>query len=125
MIEQVEVDGAERDGDVIEKIGERVKLQGYGQETALRVVLRGSVALDYTPDVSRLAEQCQGDLYLLQVQDYTTPVFDAEYLREDKTIRGELYRALEDQLGSDDEQKRKIAALALQYGLRALDGNLG
>ena len=39
-------------------------------------------------------------------------------------IRGELFRALEEKLGSDDERERKTAALALQYGLNALDGNL-
>jgi len=124
MIEQIEVDGAERDEDIAARIRERVSLQGYGQETALRVILRGAVALHYTPDTTYLAEHCEGDLYLLQVKDLTTPVFDADYLREDKTIRGELFRALEDQLNSDDEQKRKTAALALQYGLNALDGNL-
>lgn len=124
MIEQVEVDGAERDEDVAEKIGERVRLQGYGPETALRVILRGAVALTYTPNVTAIAERCRGELYLLEVQDMTVPVFDADYLREDKTIRGELYRALEEKLGSADERERKTAALALQYGLGALDGNL-
>lgn len=124
MIEQIDVDGAERDEDIAVRIRERIALQGYGQETSLRVVLRGAVALQYTPDTERLAEQCAGELYLLQVKDLTTPVFDADYLRQDKTIRGELFRTLEDQLNSDDEQKRKTAALALQYALSALDGNL-
>ena len=124
MIEQVEVDGAERDEDVADKIGERIRLQGYGPETALRVVLRGAVALNYTPDIEGIAEQCRGELYLLEVQDMTSPIFDAAYLREDKTIRGELYRALESQLNSEDERQRKVASLALQYGLKALDGNL-
>lgn len=124
MIESIDVDGAEREDDVAEKINERIRLQGYGQETSLRVILRGSVALHYTPCVSVLAERCGGSLYLLQVQDMTVPIFDAAYLREDKTIRGELFRALEEKLGSDDERERKTAALALQYGLNALEDNL-
>ncbi len=124
MTEQIEIDGAERDEDVTEKIAERIRLQGYGKETALRIVLRGAVALNYTPDALTLAERCQGELYLLEVKDMTSPIFDAAYLREDKTIRGELYRALESQLNSADERQRKVASLALQYGLNALDGNL-
>lgn len=124
MIEQIEVDGAEREEDVAAKIEERIRLQSYGKETALRVILRGAVALNYAPNTVALAERCQGELYLLEVQDMTTPVFDADYLREDKTIRGELYRALEEKLGSADERERKTAALALQYALNALDGNL-
>ena len=124
MIEQIEVDGAERDDDVAQKIEERITLQGYGQETALRVILQGAVALNYTPDTAALAERCRGERYLMEIRDMTTPVFDAAYLREDKTVRGELYRALEEKLGSADERERKTAALALQYGLNALDGNL-
>ena len=124
MTEQVEVDGAERDEDVAGKIAERIALQGYGKETALRIVLRGSVALHYTPNAAALTERCRGELYLLEVRDMTSPVFDAAYLREDQTIRGELYRALEPQLNSADERQRKVASLALQYGLNALDNNV-
>ncbi len=124
MTEQVEVDGAERDEDVADRIAERIRLQGYGKETALRVVLRGSVALQYTPDVVALSERCRGELDLLQIRDMTSPVFDIAYLQEDKTVRGELYRALASQLESEDERQRKVAALALQYGLRALDGSM-
>lgn len=124
MIEQVEADGAERDEDVAGRILACIHGQGYGKETALRVILRGSVALDYTPDTRCLEELCGEELYLLQVRDMTVPVFDAAFLREDKTIRGALYRALEEKLNSDDERERKTAALALQYGLKALDGGL-
>ena len=124
MIEQVDVDGAERDEDVAARIEERIALQGYGQETALRVILRGAVAMSYTPNTAALTERCRGERYLLEVKDMTSPIFDADYLRQDKTIRGELFRALEEKLGSGDERERKTAALALQYGLKALDGNL-
>lgn len=123
MVEQIEADGAERDEDLVDRIAERIRLQGYGKETALRVILRGSVALRYTPDPAVLSERCRGELPLLEIKDMTSPVFDAAYLREDKTVRGELYRALEPQLNSADERQRKVASLALQYGLNALDGN--
>ena len=124
MIEQIEADGAACDEDIAKKIEERIRLQGYGQETALRVILQGAAALHYTPNTASLAERCRGELYLLEIRDMTTPIFDADYLREDKTIRGELYRVLEEKLGSADERERKTAAMALLYGLDALDGAL-
>ncbi len=124
MIETVTVDGAERDEDVAGRIRGCIEAAAYGPETALRVLLRGSVALRYTPDIEGLEQACRGDLSLLQIKDMTVPVYDAAYLHEDKTIRGELYRALQDKLNSDDEEERKTAALALQYGLGALDGSV-
>ena len=58
----------------------------------------------------------------IELCDNTLPLFDAEKLREDKTVIGAFYRSLEDKLESDDPKIRKTAFLALKYGLAALCG---
>ena len=57
-----------------------------------------------------------------ELYDETLPLFDAERLKNDMTIIGAFYRALEPKLMSDDKNERKKASLALRYGLAALCG---
>ena len=61
-------------------------------------------------------------LALLQIEDNTLPIFAAEYLENDISLRGALYRQLLPKMRSDDENERKVAAEALRIGLCALEG---
>ena len=58
----------------------------------------------------------------LKLRDRTSPIFGAEYLESDMSIKGELYRTLLPRLSSPDESERRIAADALRIGLLALEG---
>lgn len=121
-IERVDATACTCDEDVIRKICELVDIKGYGRDTALRVVLTGAIPSDYTVGAARIAaDSAFSHLALLQVRDECVANFDLEHLKDDMTVRGEVYRQLLPMLDSEDEQERKKASLALKFALAALD----
>ncbi len=88
--------------------------------------IEGAVPPDYAPDAGRIAsyvrDVCGRDDLSVTVRDFTLPVYGAEYLESDMTVRGEFYRSLLPKLGSSDAEERGTAAEALRIGLLALDG---
>lgn len=62
-------------------------------------------------------------LGIRKTEDETVATFSYLGLENDFTIRGEFYRQLKPLLLSDDPERRKVAELALSYGLSAMDGN--
>lgn len=61
-------------------------------------------------------------LALLEVQNLTIPVADGNFLKNDATLRGALYRTLLPKLTDEDPVIRRRAAKALRIGLCAIDG---
>lgn len=119
VIEKLDINGAEQSVEVATRIAAFVKEKGYGKETSLRIVLGGAVAP--TLKLPTLSASDLG-LALLQIEDNTLPIFAAEYLENDISLRGALYRQLLPKMRSDDENERKVAAEALRIGLCALEG---
>ncbi len=62
-------------------------------------------------------------LGIRKTEDETVASYSYLGLDTDFTIRGEFYRQLRPLLLSDDPEKRRVAELALTYGLSAMDGN--
>lgn len=121
-IERLDITSLSCDEDVCERIGGLISSRGYGESTALRVVLCGSIPSDYVIREERIAASlASSGLALLQVRDRTVANFDLARLSEDQTVRGELYRTLMPLLDSDDPEERERASLALRFALAALD----
>lgn len=120
MWETVDVSGAAKLADVAEKIDARIREKKYTDDTLLRVTLVGAVspALENT---ARLESAVRG-LYMLEVDDRTSPTFDGGVLEKDMTLRGELYRELYPMLTGGTPEERATAAEALRLGLAALEG---
>ncbi len=121
-IERLDITSAEREDDVIAAISRLIGDRGYGADTALRVILCGSVPSYLTLRTDSL-ERALGNvgLALLQIRDLTVANFDLVSLADDATIRGELYRTLLPSLDSEDADERVRASLALRFALAALD----
>lgn len=118
--EKIDVSGAVDISDVAAKIDERIKEKKYGEETLLRVTLYGSVSPSLE-NVARLESAVRG-IFMLEIQDETSPTFDAGVLERDMTMRGELYRELLPLLESGSSEERAAASEALKMGLAALSG---
>ena len=95
--------------------------KGYGSDILLRLTLVGSVGSSLVINTARLSEM-GSNLFHLEVEDSTSPTWDADALLSDLGIRGELYRTLLPDLESADRKKRDEASLALRYALAALSG---
>jgi hypothetical protein len=97
------------------------KCTSFGSDTLLRVELSGVVSESFSADIGLLREIVKTPAYL-EIKDRTLALLNMKSLKEDKTLAGEFYRALEEKLFSQDEEEKRIASEALKYGLRAIYG---
>ncbi len=121
-IAKCDVSGSASNADVLTKLTAFIKDAHFGDDVALRLHLRGSVASDFKMSTAFLIEQFP-QLYRFEIVDETVPLADSDRLSNDPTIRGAYYRSLEPMLASANASEREIAAMALRYGLAALAGN--
>ena len=118
--EKIDVSGAVSINDIADRIDALIKDKLYTDETLLRVTLYGSVA-PTVENIRRLESAVRG-LFMLEIDDRTSPTFDSGMLEKDMTMRGELYRELLPLLSGGTPQERAVASEALKMGLAALEG---
>ena len=118
----LDVSGATSRGDLVSAIKKHVEEKGLGSETYLRITLVGNVDPSAPTALGVSAEEM--GLSLLEIRNETLPIYGAEYLENDITLRGALYRQLLPSLKSPDPETRRIAVGALRMGLAALEGRM-
>ena len=118
--ETVDLTGVDTAVEAARRIKAVVEQKGYGEDTALRITFTGATPPDFP--VPKQADGTQLGLYSLELADRTSPVYDARYLENDLSVRGELYRSLLPQLTSGTPEERALAARALRIGIAALQG---
>lgn len=119
--DDLSVSGAETQADVHEKIREYVTSHRYGEDTLLKLRLTGTVSPYLVINLGEIESNGFG-LFSIKAVDSTTPVPDAESLKNDTTFYGELYRVLQPQLESGDEREREVALRAFRYAVAAVAG---
>ena len=107
---------------MLHAIEETLKSSVAERVTHLRLYLVGNADPEILSLVLDETNQGESGLTLLDMQNLTIPVSDGNFLKNDITIRGALYRALLPKLTDDDPIVRRRAAKALQIGLCAIDG---
>ncbi|MGM9641794.1 MAG: exonuclease SbcCD subunit D [Eubacteriales bacterium] len=122
LTRHLDVTGCETDRDIADKLISLASAEAWDGNVSLKVYLEGSIPPDYSPNFAQIEALAALPLCSLQLRNRTSPVFGAEYLANDLTIKGELYRTLLPRLSSPDEAERTLAADALRIGLLALDG---
>ena len=118
----VEISGTSSDAELLEKVKSAVIQEGFGADTLVRIRLYGEVSPEAAFSAQKLSAGALG-LYYLEIRDETVPLLDTETLKNDISIRGAFFRELLPLLEGEDEEKRRLAAAALRYGLAALDGD--
>ena len=119
--EAIDCTGAETLADIETRVGGCIAEKGYGEDTLLRVVLQGSVSPALIVDARALQTRFP-QLFSLEVRDETLPAINPRDFENDRTVRGEFYRTLAAKMESGTPEERKIAAMALRYGLSAIAG---
>ena len=94
---------------------------GFGEDAALRVILDGITYPEFSADKDMLRSYITRPYYI-ELKDKTLPLYNADNLKNNKTIIGEFYRSLEPLISSEDYKTKETAILALKYGLKALYG---
>lgn len=126
---RADITGTDGDADACRRLYEICAGEHFTSDTSLRIYLDGSVPPDYVPGADSLSaalsavlEEAGIPVVSVEILDRTSPVYGADYLLNDLSIRGELYRTLLPSLSSSDPEEREKAAYALRIGLLALDG---
>ena len=118
---QIDMSGLSTYEQMCAEIKKAVQKEGFGKDTLLRVRLTGIVSHDTSFMTERVCASDMGVFYI-EVDDCTIPIGDYETLKNDLSIKGALFRELFPKLKSEDERERKVASMALKYGLSAIMG---
>ena len=110
------------DDDIARIIEREINTLHYGENNSLRIILEGFLPIDHSPNLSYIKKRCASLVDYFEIKDNTLPLADAKVLSKDMTLRGELFRTLEEKLSSSDMRERNLAAMALRIGLASLDG---
>ena len=119
--DQADVSGCGSDEDCARRLTELCEKNGWQGECAVRLTLTGNLSADYHPSCAAIRAMVTGPEEC-EIIDRTLPLADREALADDRTLRGEFFRALLPALESDDPAERTTARFALKLGLCAMDG---
>ncbi len=118
---QVDVNGCASDEDCARRLTELCGQNGWRGECAVRFTLTGDLSAEYHPCCAAIRAMVSGPEEC-EIVDRTLPLADRAALADDRTLRGEFFRAIAPSLDSDDPTVRTTAELALKLGLCAMDG---
>lgn len=114
----VSVNGAPSQEEAISIISKALKPYSKGvKEYLLRLRITGETAFELSTEVLL---QRLSDFGVKDIKNDTSFAFSSLKLEDDFSLRGAFYHSLKSKLTSDDEHERKVASLALKYGLTAL-----
>ena len=119
--ESLPVDGAETNVEIMAAAEDLIREKKYDGNTALKLTLTGSTDPSLIVDEAAVRDAFPS-LFSLSVADETVPFYDTAYLSQDPTIRGEFYAQIIKRYEDGTPEEKRVAALALKYGLAALDG---
>ncbi len=95
---------------------EEKKMAAPDKDTSLRLTVTGTLPADLLLSETQLAGAL-APLASLVLIDRTTPG-ETDALDNDPTLRGAYFKAIADQLQSEDKDTREVAALALRLGMQ-------
>lgn len=118
----VDCDGSEHGAECEERLSAATRdLEAENEH--LRCRLRGEVHRECRVDVEQLIGAHQEKFAEFEVIDETQPAYDLSVLAGQPTATGHYVRALRERIEAEpDADERRILELALDSGLRALDG---
>ncbi len=118
---ELDITGADSTSAVLRMVSEYISSNRLGDDTLLSLRLTGELSPDVMIDTESIENSGHG-LFLLKVEDGTSPELNEESLMHDLSIKGEIYRSLLPKLNSEDTREREVASRALRYAFSALSG---
>lgn len=119
--ENIDCTGADTMTEIEGRIRTVIEKRHFGDDVLLRAVLGGAVSPSFVPD-PHLLETRFPQLFSLEILDETVPAISAHEYENDRTVRGEFYRILAEKIENGSPEERRIAAMALRFGLSAVAG---
>lgn len=116
-----DISGSDSDTETARILTDMAKTNMWGDDCSVRFHLKGKIAGEYLPKKSAICAMTRG-LYEADIKDETTPDTGDSRLDNDMTLRGEYYRKLKPRLETGTPEERRRAALALRFGICAMNG---
>lgn len=101
--------------DIIEQT--RKKVANISGEDLVKIIVTGVTDMDMDMDMKRLLRNMDKDFFYVKGYDKTTIAVDYESFRNDRTLKGEFVRLMEQQHLSEDER-----AEIIELGIKAIMG---
>ncbi len=101
--------------DIIDSIRENTKSVDGGD--LLKVILNGYTEMDFDVDCDRIANIFKREFYFFKVYDRTNTRIDYESFAEDRSLKGEFVRLMQQEDMSEDER-----AMIIETGMKAILG---
>jgi len=117
----VDCGGASSITEIESRIRAAITAGNYGEDTILRTVLCGAVEPSLIIDAAVLESRFP-ELFSLTVEDGTSLLLSPADYENDRTVRGEFYRAMAAKIENGTPRERRIAVMALRCGLAAIAG---
>lgn len=102
--------------ELIETIKKNIKM--FGSDTSLRIVIEGEMpegVIITLSDIDNLPERP----HFIEIVDETYPHAELGDIENEMTLRGVFYSMMKEHI-ENNEEERKVALMALRYGLSAL-----
>ncbi|MCI5821491.1 MAG: metallophosphoesterase [Lachnospiraceae bacterium] len=100
---------------MIEQLNEKVK--DISGEDLIKIILTGETDMETDIDVKRLMRGMEKDFFYVKCYDKTTVAVDYDSFRNDKSLKGEFVRLMEQQHMSESER-----AAIIELGIKAIMG---
>ncbi len=120
--ESIDASAVCEEKELTEAVLSHIDSRGYDKNTALRLTVTGESELDLTFAAAEAEKAARQRLMLCEIEVDTVRRIDTALLKNDFTLRGEIYRTLESEIESGDSDVRKLALEALKAALLAADG---
>ena len=116
----VNAQGAKTTLDAETQILDALRTKKFDMRTSVRAVITGAVSPEVT--ITKRPAYIHPSLFSLECVNETTPTFDCDNLKEDKSILGEVFRKFYPDMNSKSRSKRIDAARAFRAAYMALTG---
>ncbi len=93
-----------------------------------KIILKGEIPESLTMDLEGISQRIESNCYFSKIENQTTLELDYELLAKEQTLKGIFTRKMLDEIARAKEKKDEasisMAQNALQYGLKAFDGEV-
>ena len=114
---EIEVEISE-DMNTTRIIGEiRAKIKGIRREDLLKVILTGTVAMDFDIDAERIQQVFAPEYYYFAISNRTKTRIDYDSFANDRSLKGEFVRLMQ-KSEMDEEERANIIELGMKAILR-------
>ena len=93
------------------------KIADISSQDLVKIIVTGVTDMDMDVDIKRLLRSLDKDFFYVKGYDKTTIAVDYESFRNDRTLKGEFVRLMEQQHLSEDER-----AEIIELGIKAIMG---